>query len=415
MKECENYVELFMIIHSSKRIHIVFLAKKTACMEQGLLFVKPSFNTAPVLEFIKSHLKKHNVKITHHGKMNGAQIAAKKGFESQYGPLVRHSQLLSASDITLSREEGNAFADKFNAVYREAVTAGQVFTSPEACSYLGVDYKQLNKMCERSSYTIRVRRGLFICFLDSSCSDEYATQTKLDQWPVYVINGFFPALADTYKRKKTVINVFVVEWSASVMSWSDFCRDMVGDGDPSLAAPFSLRGYVHANWQELGLKIQPTRSANILHFSQSAFEGLVDRLLWVKGAMLFTDPLGARLLGGGVSAQTAQSWLANPVLFGSGVFDHMSGLGSADCIAKAQSVLLGDVQVPSVEVEGDENNEEEGDDEDEDEDVVGIVDIKPVTPAKKFQLIDAASPTKTQVATENVLDRTHQAMSYKGV
>jgi hypothetical protein len=43
-----------------------------------------------------------------------------------------------------------------------------------------------------------------------------------------------------------------------------------------------LRGSIYRNWQQLGLSFEPNVGDNCVHASASPFEGLAERLNWLK-------------------------------------------------------------------------------------------------------------------------------------
>jgi hypothetical protein len=126
-----------------------------------------------------------------------------------------------------------------------------------------------------------------------------------------------------------------VEWDGDVLSWADMVTHIIGTSDPARAEASSIRGTLYASWADLNLPVQPSREANGIHFSHSAFEAMVERLLFCKGAILFTDALGAQLLARNISATTIQNWLVNPQLSERTLFEHMRGKNAAECIAAA--------------------------------------------------------------------------------
>ncbi len=321
------------------------MSNKKGATEQCLLVVKPVFNTAPVIEFIVSRLRSLRVKITYQGKLHGQQIAFRKLFDSHFASFISHAEVVLPGSIILLPSELEAFYEKFYIEWHDLVDSGQLCNYRQACEYLGVDGAELGRMSSRSSIVHRLRSGLHVALLDATCTDSLPLQERL-QSPVYVINGFYAALRESYSRKRALVTVFSLEWESAAMSWTDFADNVVGCRDPGQAPPTSIRGNVFQSWQQMQLKNAPDMHSNCVHVSHSAFEGLAERLLWVKGAMVFTDPMGARLMAANITAQLVQTWLLNPTVAGERtVFQHMDGLDALSCVAKAQE-LFGEANCP---------------------------------------------------------------------
>ena len=60
---------------------------------------------------------------------------------------------------------------------------------------------------------------------------------------------------------------------------------VLGPTDPKAAPEGSLRNMILQDWVALGLKDEPNTGDNCVHASASPFEGLAERMNWLK-----TDP-----------------------------------------------------------------------------------------------------------------------------
>lgn len=63
-----------------------------------------------------------------------------------------------------------------------------------------------------------------------------------------------------------------------------FCHtgSVLGPTDPSLAPEGALRRTIKDQWEALGLGYEPTVGDNCVHASASPFEGLAERMNWLK-------------------------------------------------------------------------------------------------------------------------------------
>ena len=66
------------------------------------------------------------------------------------------------------------------------------------------------------------------------------------------------------------------------MAPSLFVRQVLGPTDPAKAPEGSLRGMMNAQWEALGLAAAPNTTDNGVHASASPFEGLAERMNWLK-------------------------------------------------------------------------------------------------------------------------------------
>lgn len=122
----------------------------------------------------------------------------------------------------------------------------------------------------------------------------------------------FMSMRSKFTAPGTSIYYFAVEFEKDELSWADFRGKVLGPTEPSEAPADSLRGKIFADWQALGLETPPNTGDNGVHASASPFEGLAERMNWLK-VPLEHDPFGALLLskgarGGMAPAHCARSW-----------------------------------------------------------------------------------------------------------
>jgi hypothetical protein len=214
------------------------------------------------------------------------------------------------------------FYKEFGIKWEDALQQGLVFNAIDACKHLDIDSAQLDaawgpaKKCKFG--------GGFYCGLVSIPGKP----------PVYVFNGFFMSMRAAYVKPGTSIHYYVVEFEPSTLSWSDFRGKVLGPTDPKDAPVGSLRGEILADWKKLGLAYAPNTGDNGVHASASPFEGLAERMNWLK-APIAKDPFGAKMLAAGISAKTIDAWSVDPQVKGKSLFDQLEDLDSNECIAKA--------------------------------------------------------------------------------
>jgi len=179
----------------------------------------------------------------------------------------------------------------------------------------------------------------------------YYQKRSKEREPVFVINGFYMAMRDKFTTPGAKIHYYTVEWDSKKLSWADFRGKVLGATDPTQAAEGSLRATILAKWRDLGLKAPPNVGDNGVHASASPFEGLNERLNWLK-ADLKADSFGKVLLKAGIPESVIRDWTKDPQVKLEGknvsLFDSLEDLNSQDCVAKALAIQGLPVKPPSV-------------------------------------------------------------------
>ena len=317
-------------------LYSTIMAKR---LNNALLYIKPHACHVGVQFLISSILDDHNVRVVARGKYSSPEIEDLKLFDKQFGYLAQFAENMAPEAIALEPTELLAFKEAFGEDWSEVVTSHRVFNSSTACESLCFTHDKLYALWKGAAQHLTARRGLKLCRVDSTNTcDDFELVSKFTE-PIYLINGFFPSLRATYIHQDATVHYMAVEWEGNQLAWPNLLQKVIGDSHPELADSKSIRGKLHQEWEELGLQKAPDRRDNGVHFSKSAFEGLADRLVWSKGAMMFTDPFGSRLLGSNIPSLTVQNWLRNPVVQGKCIFDHMYALEAEECLMKAQSLI----------------------------------------------------------------------------
>ena len=132
----------------------------------------------------------------------------------------------------------------------------------------------------------------------------------------------------------TSIHYYVVEFDPHQLSWADFRGKVLGPTNPKDAPAESLRGSMLKDWKSLGLDYEPTVGDNCVHASASPFEGLAEKMNWLKVSPS-DDAFGAELIKSGVSPAKIKEWSVDPQVKGGSLFDQLEDLDAEECIKKA--------------------------------------------------------------------------------
>jgi nucleoside diphosphate kinase len=286
-------------------------------MNAAFVFIKPHANNEKAQQVVKDSLIARGLTIVKEGEFTGEQIDEQMLIDQHYYAIASKATLLKPADIPVP-------ADKFEATFglswAQAQADGKVFNAIEACKVLGVDAEGLDALwntCKKVKFG-----GGFYC---GEVNHEGKT--------IYCFNAFFMTMRSKFVAPGTSIHYYVVEFSAEQLPWADFRGKVLGPTDPHAAPADSLRGRLLTEWAELGLGYEPTVGDNCVHASASPFEGLAERMNWLKVSPA-DDSFGAALIAAGISAETLKAWSVDPQVKGKSIFDQLEDTDAAECISR---------------------------------------------------------------------------------
>lgn len=318
----------------------------------AFVFIKPHANTTFVQTLLQKIFKENSISIVKEGELTGEKIDAGKLIDQHYYAIgksifisciyiyILSSELVliinllntfinffSASKATLVKPADLPVpADKFEAEFGlkwdDALAQGVVYNAADACQFLGYDADQLNEVWQPCK-KVKFGGGFYCGKLEIP-----------DKAPIYVFNAFFMTMRAKFVTAGSSIHYYQVVFDPSALTWADFRGKILGPTDPKDAPPTSVRGQIFTNWKELGLSYEPFVSDNGVHASASPFEGLAERMNWMKDTPE-TDMFGAQLIAAGISADTIRAWSLDPQVKGKSLFDQLEDLDASACLAKA--------------------------------------------------------------------------------
>jgi len=299
---------------------------RTAAMQSAFVFIKPHANTKAVQELVRKTFTGMGIKITTEGEIDGPTIDAKKYIDQHYYAIASKATLLPPSELPVP-------ADKFKAGFGEewadVLSSGRAYNALGAQEKLGLDTPSLNALWVASkSKTVKLGGGFYCALLEPEGKE-----------PIYAFNCFFMTMRSKFTAADAAIHYYVVEFDSSSLSWANFRGQVLGPTDPGKAPADSLRGRLHADWQNMGLPGEPNTTDNGVHASASPFEGLAERMNWL-GVSVRDDPFGKELLKVGLSEPLIKAWSVDPQVPQPGggsasIFDSLEDMNIADCLAKA--------------------------------------------------------------------------------
>ncbi len=288
----------------------------------AFVFIKPHANTVNAQTKVKSVFKERGVSILKEGELKGEKIDEDLLIDQHYYAIASKATLLKPNTLPVPTQK---FKDSFGIEWKDALDQGIVFNAIDACKYLGIDGAGIDAIWSKSKL-VKFGGGFYCGKLEPRIPGKHKT--------IYVFNGFFMSMRGKFVAPGTSIHYYVVEFDPHHLSWADFRGKVLGPTNPKDAPAESLRGSMLKDWKTLGLSYEPTVGDNCVHASASPFEGLAEKMNWLKIDPK-DDAFGAALIKNGVSNTTIKEWSVDPQVKGQSLFDQLEDLDANECLVKA--------------------------------------------------------------------------------
>ena len=198
------------------------------------------------------------------------------------------------------------------------IKSGQAYNALDACTFLGINATELDAAwakAKKAGKLVKLGGGFYCGLID----------TIPGKSPIYVFNGFFMSMRSKFVTPGTSIHYYVVDWNSKELPWADFRGKVLGPTDPAEAPAGSLRAGIYSDWRKLGLQDVPNTGDNGVHASASPFEGLAERMNWLKVTPQ-SDELGKKMLNAGICNEAIEKWSVDPQVKGKSIFDQLEYL-----------------------------------------------------------------------------------------
>lgn len=280
------------------------------------VFIKPHANNTKTQELVKETLIARGITIVTEGEFTGEQIDAGMLIDQHYYAIASKATILKPEQIPVPPQK---FQDKFGLTWETALADKSVYNAIDACTYLGVDSEGLDALWNTAD-KVKFGGGFYCGVIETA-----------DKPKIYVFNAFFMSMRSKFVTPGTSIHYYVVEFSPKSLPWAEFRGSVLGPTDPSAAPAGSLRNLMLQSWESLGLAYEPTVGDNCVHASASPFEGLAERMNWLKVDPT-EDSFGKLCLDAGLSVETLKEWSVDPQVKGKSVFDQLEDKDVDDCL-----------------------------------------------------------------------------------
>ena len=291
----------------------------------AFVFIKPHANTPAAQAAVKQALIDKKLNIKQEGEITAEAIDKNLLIDQHYYAIASKATILKPKELPVPDAK---FKERFGISFADALAQGNVFNAMDACKELGVDAAGLDAIWSKSK-PLKLGGGFYV----SKLTPNIPGKPK----EIYVFNGFFMSMRSKFVIPGQSIHYYVVDWNDSDLKWEDFRGKALGPTDPSKAPKDSIRGLIMRDWKKLGLDYEPTTGDNGVHASASPFEGLAEKMNWLK-VNPAKDPFGAALVRNGVDVATIKKWSVDPQVKGKSLFDQLEDMDVKECIDTAKEL-----------------------------------------------------------------------------
>ncbi|MAI20401.1 MAG: hypothetical protein CMF28_04125 [Kiritimatiellaceae bacterium] len=281
-------------------------------INQAVIFTKPIYHLSHALtpdalyEQVESFLTERRFYVRTHRCVTGVELAAGGIMDQHYVVYSKAVRVAALEDLQVSDEAKERFGNRFETTWHDEVAQGRLMSTDQLMKQRSLSATSVLDEWEKNlaaGKAFKVQAGLIVTFVEAFNS--------------FVINGFYPAMAERFNHADNVMHYLVVEFDSNDCSWRSFRQDVLGVTNAAKASASSLRGQLFAEYP-----VELPGSDNFVHGSAGPLEGFAERLVHEEEVGLATSPIGVYLQRRGVSAVTFRAWCARqPIVELASLFD----------------------------------------------------------------------------------------------
>ena len=292
-------------------------------LNTAFLFIKPDANTEQTIKFVREFIMDEinpcdeneynydvdnddsNVGIVAEYTIDGEMIQNGELIDKQYKDLAYYAKDVKGVKSAKSMIDPENFKDRFGEDLEDVIHEKRIYNALEVLSAFGCTTHDLNILWMDEENFKRESMKRVVQF----ASHYHCANLCICGENVYVINGFYMALRESYMTKdNNSIHAFVVQWDASSLKWKDFRKKVVGiENNPSESEVGSLRQLIYEKYEELEIKERPDIIRNAVHVSSSPLQALAEQCIWLRHDVKSIH-FGQVLLSRGVPESNILDW-----------------------------------------------------------------------------------------------------------
>lgn len=239
-------------------------------LNHGVVFLHPHSTTSRTIGIVRDVLNRAGITITAEHNVFAHQATAAILDTRSMRDVARYSSLSGETLMNAVSHAGrDAFEEFFSINWED--NCDIVMGADEALGVLNVSpYELMTRFSESKS--AKIERHVHAAFLEKE--------------KIYVINGFYPFLNETYTKPGSCMHVLEVSWRESEWSWEDFNNVVIGDRDVRKSLSGSLQRIISENWKDFGLARRSVYLSQCnISASKGPLEAVGDRLRWFVPAV----------------------------------------------------------------------------------------------------------------------------------
>lgn len=211
----------------------------------ALLFIKPEQFSPLVKDVIEQRLLEvPSLTITCQATVAGRRAQDKKLVDLQYFQVANYACSVTPASALNAIHSYPSPKEIFSSFFRESlnlvVSEKRIMNARVACDLFSLTpgiLEELWRKAESEQMVCKMAPKFYCARLKVPTGD---TSTM-----VYVVNGFYLAVRETFTNPNAMTHCYEVEWNASEMSWRDLRKKVIGCADPSQAYKGSIRRQIY--------------------------------------------------------------------------------------------------------------------------------------------------------------------------
>ena len=192
-------------------------------INQAVIFTKPTHHlpfsiTADALrDRVEAFLLDRGFYIRLQRCVDGPTLSAQGTMDQHYIVYSKAVRLDTLDTLVMSEADSLDLEERFGASWEDEKAAGRLMTTNQLMAQKGLAITDLLNAWEEqlaAGQTLKVQSGLIIGFIEA--------------FDAYVINGFYPAMAERFHHAENLMYYFVVEFDSADCSWESFSKRGTG-------------------------------------------------------------------------------------------------------------------------------------------------------------------------------------------
>lgn len=310
---------------------------------RAFVVIQPECSTPEFIAFTREYFAEHDIKVEEEREVSRDELVRNRWVDRHHALEQTYALADSAQLSTLihhSEDVKSRFFYIYSELWDTVMEEGRLLTAKDALTVLGdLSPSQLSgkwwsafqpQRTMQQAYTAPVKlvAGLYVA--------------RLGDAPYYVVNGFYPALAECWnlgprRNSRHTVTWMAIAWPESKFSWRRAHEEVFGVLDPETAHSSSLRRIMHDRYDEFKIYRRPSLERSGFCVSSGPVEAIAQYCLWTRRPISDVS-FGRQLLQEKLPPLFLERILSNPLLISSGavssVYDTTSAMSNSQAVRR---------------------------------------------------------------------------------